>query len=205
MAFLHLLKRIESDGGAPLGTLNEEIVRIDALLAEQRSGAYSIEAAVERFARERRAANPAGYADEYKRIALDNVDAFVVPVPGARALFGELRELHVPYALLTNGWSPLQQRKAACIGFDGPVIASADIGVQKPDADAFEALAQTLGCPRESIAYVGDNAEADIGGAIHAGLCGVWFDAENAAYPTDAPKPSAVIHSLHQVLALVRP
>jgi FMN phosphatase YigB (HAD superfamily) len=199
-----LIEFIERDGGAPLGALDAEIVRIDELLAHQRAGACTIDDAVERFVRDRGVA-PTGYADEYRRIALASVDAFVVPLPGARDCFEHLRARAVPHAILTNGWAPLQQRKAARIGFGGAVLASSEIGSQKPDAAAFAALAGTLGCAADGIGYIGDNPVVDVAGALAAGMQGIWLDAEGASYPSTVPGPSRVIHSLHEVLALVRP
>ncbi|MGH8164812.1 MAG: HAD family hydrolase [Rhodanobacteraceae bacterium] len=205
VAFMRLLEPIVADGGAVLGTLHEEILRIDALLARQRSGACSIEEAVDGFVRERGVADASGYADEYKRFALAGVDAFVVPLPGARECCARMRDLKIPHGILTNGWSPLQQRKAARVGFEGPVIASADIGSQKPAAGAFAALVTALGTDAADVAYVGDNPAIDVAGALGAGLRAVWLDAEGDAYPANVARPTAVIHSLHEVLAFVRP
>ncbi|HEY8313528.1 MAG TPA: HAD family hydrolase [Candidatus Baltobacteraceae bacterium] len=205
VAFLHLLERIQGAGGSPVGTLNEEIERIDALLVAQRSGACSIEAAVERYVRAHGIDDVTGYVDAYKTIALASVEAFVVPLPGVASLLGQLRTREIPYAILTNGWSPLQQRKAACIGFDGPVLVSSDIAARKPDRPAFEGLARALGLRPADVAYVGDSPSIDVIGARAAGMIGVWLDAEGAIYPQDAPQPSAVIHNLHQVLGVVRP
>jgi HAD superfamily hydrolase (TIGR01549 family) len=205
VAFLQLLEPIEADGGAPLGTLDDEIARIDALLIEQRAGHCSIESAVEFFVRERGVSQTDGYVERYKRIAIDAVKEFVVPLPGARTLPVRLRDLDVRYAILTNGWAPLQQHKAERVGFDGPVLVSSEIGAQKPEPQAFATLAKVLGLPADRVWFVGDNPETDVAGAIAAGMRGVWLDAEGAAYPMNSPRPSAVIHSLHEVLALVRP
>lgn len=131
------------------------------------------------------------------------VESFVVPEPGARALCKALAARGVPHAILTNGWAPLQQRKAQVVGFQGPVIVSAEIGAQKPSAEAFDALARALGVPPAEIAYVGDTPESDVAGALASGLLGVWFDAEGIAYPEQLPKPSQVIHNLAELYALL--
>ncbi|MGZ3549021.1 MAG: HAD family hydrolase [Vulcanimicrobiaceae bacterium] len=205
VAFLRMLELIEADGGAALGTLNDEIARVDALLARQRAGGCTIEAAVEQFARERGASQTQRYVDYYKGIVLEAVTDFVVALPGARTLPARLRDREIRYAILTNGWAPLQQRKGECVGFDGPVLVSGEIGTQKPDPGAFAFLADVLALPPERVWYVGDNPETDVAGAIGAGMRGVWLDAEGLTYPPNGPAPSAVIHSLHEVLALVRP
>lgn len=200
VAFLQLLRPICDDGGAPLGPLLQESASIDKLLELQRGGAFSIETAVERFAEERGARHPAEFSERYKAIALSTVDAFIVPDPTAAQLFDGLREKRVPCAILTNGWAPLQQRKAARVGFPGAVLVSSELGVQKPDARAFTALSAALGTDTERTAYVGDNPAVDVQGAIAAGLLGVWLDAEGVQYPAGGPAPSLIIHTLGGIL-----
>ncbi len=203
VAFLRLLERACTIGGRCIGTLADEIVRIDALLARQRSGGFTIEDAVQRFVSERGVSDPRPFVDEYKRMAVQMVDSFVIPEPGAPEILAEFRARGIPCAILTNGWSPLQQRKAQRVGFEGPVLVSADLGVQKPDARAFALLAQTLETPSECVAYVGDAPDTDVAAALAAGMRGVWLDAEGAAYPPRLPPPSAVIHGLTELSALV--
>lgn len=203
VAFLRLLDRACEDEAEPLGTLTEEIERIDALLARQRSGACSIEDAVESFMRDRGCANSRQYVEQYKAMCVDMVEAFVIPEPGAPDMLAELRRREIPVAILTNGWSPLQQCKAKRVGFEGPVLVSADLGVQKPEPAAFDALARALGRPAGAIAYVGDTPASDIAGALRAGMFAIWLDAEGIGYPKDVPASSAVIHRLAELPALV--
>lgn len=201
VAFLRILEAACASGACYLGTLAEEIERIDALLQRQRAGECSIEAAVEGFIAERGAPS-AGFGDRYKQLALEMVDAFVVPEPGVRTLLDGLSARGIRYAILTNGWSPLQERKAQRVGFDGPVLVSASIGMQKPDGAAFELLARALECKISDAAYVGDNPRTDVAGARAAGMHAVWYDAEGVTYPQDVPAPDAVIHSLADICAL---
>lgn len=196
VAFLRLLDAACEQGGHCIGTLAEEIVRIDDLLAKQRSGAFTIEEAVVQFMRERGADDPAAFVAEYKRMTVDMVRAFVVPQPGVQHMLAELRRRGIAYAILTNGWSPLQQKKAERVGFDGPVLVSADLGIQKPEPEAFTALAKALDAEPEEIAFVGDTPSSDVAGAIRAGMQGIWFDAEGVVYPQELPPPSATIHAL---------
>ena len=200
VAFLRLLEPIEAAGGRPGNSLAEETADIDRLLAEQRSGAFSIDEAVNRFVSTRGLPPEAAWVKRYKANALGSVDAFVVPMPGWDRLRDAMRAAKLPYALLTNGWNPLQLRKAQRIGFDGPILASADIGVQKPDAGAFGKLAQVLGVPAEGVWYVGDNPVADIAGARAAGMRGIWLDAEGQTYPAAISPPTEVIHSLDELV-----
>lgn len=199
VAFMRMLDSACEQGGRCIGSLADETVRIDALLAEQRAGKFTIEDAVERFVRERGVRETAGWADEYKRICMEMVHAFVIPEPGVREMLGALRERGIRSAILTNGWSPLQQRKAERVGFEGPVVVSADLGVQKPELPAFQGLARALDAPLEEIAFVGDTPQSDVAGALAAGMYAVWFDAEGLKYPPGLPPPSAAIHALGEL------
>ena len=204
VAFLRLLELLLSVGGEPLGSLEEETKEIDGLLALQRSGAFSIGEAVERFCAPRLPhTDVAPYVSSYKQFAIAGVEQFVIPMPGARAMLQTLRRMGVRTAILTNGWSPLQECKAARIGFEGPVVVSETIGAQKPAPAAFDALAKALGVPAGDVWYVGDNPAGDVAGSIACGLKGVWFDAEGIAYPKDLATPSAVIHSLDALPVLL--
>ncbi|MDP9111659.1 MAG: HAD family hydrolase [Candidatus Eremiobacteraeota bacterium] len=199
VAFLRLLQPIDSAGGSKAASLSQEAADVDALLAAQRSGGFSIEEAVDRFVRGHGLTPDPHWVTRYKENALSGVDAFVVPMPGWNRLREAMREMKLPYALLTNGWNPLQKRKAESIGFDGPVIASADIGAQKPSASAFQTLAGVLGVPAEGIWYVGDNPIADVAGSLAVGMRGIWLDAEGESYPAAIVPPSEVIHSLDEL------
>jgi HAD superfamily hydrolase (TIGR01549 family) len=203
VAFLRLLDAICQQGGKCLGTLAQESARIDELLEQQRSGAFSIDQAVERFAAERGARSPAGYVDRYKQIALESVPDFFVAQPDARAVLAELQQRGIACAILSNGWSPLQQEKARRLNFTGPVLASDAIGAQKPDPQAFAALALALKTDPGDIAYVGDNPRGDVAAAMSAGMRGIWLDAEDVRYAPELPEPSAVIHRLTELLALL--
>lgn len=203
VAFLRLLDEIWAAGGRAAGTLWSESRRIDDLLARQRSGAFSIDDAVARFVSERGVENVQPFVARYKQIVLESVPEFFVPQPDAPAVLEALKRRGIACAILSNGWSPLQQEKARCLSFEGPVLVSDQIGAQKPEARAFEALAQALATPAASIAYVGDNPRGDAAAAAAFGMQAIWYDAEGVRYPRDLPKPAAVIHTLTELLALL--
>lgn len=202
VAFLRLLEAVVEAGGCALGSLEEEIVRIDDLLARQRRGEFTIDAAVEYFVRERGiVSGEAGYARRFRTLALDMADEFVVPRTDAKAAFEALRARGVRMAILSNGWNPLQTRKARRAGFDGTVLASAEIGVQKPDPRAFAALTARLQTAQTW--YVGDDARIDVEGARAAGLRAVWLDADGTRFPADLSAPEFTVESLGQLAELV--
>jgi HAD superfamily hydrolase (TIGR01509 family) len=203
IAFLRLLARVEREGGRARGTLDEETASIDTLLAQQRGGAFDIDDAVRRFVTGRGVQRAEPFIEAFREIALSLVDEVVVPLPGVAKMLDELDAQGIATAVLSNGWSPLQQRKAARAGFRGPVIASGDIGASKPDARAFVALVACLNTPAASTWYVGDDPRSDVAGARGAGLRAAWFNAEGQTYPADLPAPDAEVKNIGDVLALV--
>lgn len=203
VAFLHLLEQIIAQGGRALGSLAEEAENIDRLLASQRAGNCTIDEAVDGFVRERGIAPRHEFEEGFCRMALSMAETFIVPDPDAKATIDELTANGVPLGILSNGWNPLQVVKARRAGFGGRVLASADLGVQKPHPDAFRALARELGLDPVRCFYVGDNPEVDIVGALEAGFQAVWIDNEGKTYPPDLPEPTHVVHSLRELIPLV--
>jgi len=130
--------------------------------------------------------------------------AHVRALPGAQELLAGLDELGIPYAMLTNGWSPLQEEKARLIGFKGAVYVSERIGARKPARAAFDVLATHLEVPLERIWFVGDDPELDCAGARTAGANAIWFDWEGRTYAPELPAPNAVVHELSELLPLLQ-
>ncbi len=129
---------------------------------------------------------------------------FVQALPGAETMLAMLDSLGVRYALLTNGWSPLQEEKARLIGFHGPVLVSERIGVRKPSRDAFALLAKQLGVESSSVWYLGDEPAIDCEGARSAGMTDVWFDSGERKFPPELSPPAYVIHALEELPALIQ-
>lgn len=205
IAFLRLLERVLAEGGRMLGAdFADEQRRIDELLAHQRAGDLSIEDAVRSYARDRGIAPTDGHVAYYRDACMALVEEVVVPLPGARAMLSGLRERGIPVAILTNGWSPLQQAKAARVGFDGPVVVSARIGAQKPQPEAFAAMAEALGATLANLWYVGDDPVADIAGSLGAGIgAAIWLDTEGRTYPSGTAPPTRSISGLAELLAIL--
>jgi HAD superfamily hydrolase (TIGR01549 family) len=145
-------------------------------------------------------------AEEWRQICFSMVDDSVQAIPGALDCIAGLVAEGVPVGILTNGWSPLQERKIArALGvFPGPIIVSAAVCAYKPSAAAFLALEAALGCDPADLWYVGDNPITDISGALQYGLRAVWFNNENATYPEGLARPTYEIKDLAELPALVR-
>jgi HAD superfamily hydrolase (TIGR01549 family) len=179
---------------------------IEATLAEYRSGRMSVEGAIagffEQFA-------PVGRdvldrATDFREAVVARAPEFIEIRPGAREMLAELDGLGIAYAILTNGWSPLQEEKARLIDFRGSVFVSERIGALKPTRAAFDFLAKHFELPFERIWYVGDDPVADCAGAAALGACAVWYDWEARAYPADVTPPGFVIHDLSELPALLQ-
>ncbi|MGH7706488.1 MAG: HAD family hydrolase [Vulcanimicrobiaceae bacterium] len=189
--------------GRELAPLDAERALDDALAA-YRNGEAAIDAALESaYAVVVGIAAPASLATSFRARAVARAPAFVEPLPGFAEMLGWLRRRAVRYALLTNGWSPLQEIKARCIGFDGPMLVSDALGVRKPEPAAFARLAELLG-ERSQRWYVGDDPLADVGGALAAGFDAIWFDWEGHPYPDGLPAPTATIHRLVELATVLQ-
>jgi HAD superfamily hydrolase (TIGR01549 family) len=151
----------------------------------------------------RRAASTA----RWQQHCYDLVDELVRPLDGARELLAALRARGVPRAILTNGWTPLQQKKIArALGDEAlgmTILVSDAIHAVKPAREAFDALVTALAVPRERVWYVGDNPRGDVAGALAAGLRAVWFEWEGQSYPQDLPPPTLIVASLRELGTLV--
>jgi len=139
-------------------------------------------------------------------ICYSMIDELVQPMPGAIECIAGLVAEGLPVGILTNGWSPLQEKKIGrALGvFPGPIIVSAAVGAYKPSAKAFLELESALGCDPAGLWYVGDNPITDISGAIAYGLRAVWFNSDGAVYPDGIVKPTFQITDLAELPALVR-
>jgi putative hydrolase of the HAD superfamily len=79
---------------------------------------------------------------------------------------------------VTNGLAHRQERKLRRAGLDGLVAGwavSETVGFRKPDPRIFGAAAEIGGLPLTGAWMIGDNAEADVGGAVAVGIDSVWL------------------------------
>jgi FMN phosphatase YigB (HAD superfamily) len=179
---------------------------VAAVLQDFRAGLLTLDSLVLVFA-EQLGASP-GDPQRWREICYGLVDELVRPIDGAVELLTSLRGQNISLAVLTNGWTPLQQKKIArALGAaaDGlPVLVSDALGAVKPAPATFDALVATLGVAREQTWYVGDNPQGDVGGALAAGLRAAWFDWEGLSYPQDLPPPTLRISTLRELETLAQ-
>ncbi len=112
--------------------------------------------------------------DEVVERVLEDYGRDVELLPGALTLLEKASEA-MPLALVTNGPSDMQRRAIAMVGIEGyfkAVVISGDedVGVRKPSPLIFRLACERLGVPPERAMVIGDNLQADIHGALAAGM-----------------------------------
>ncbi|MDE2902231.1 MAG: HAD-IA family hydrolase [Chloroflexota bacterium] len=124
------------------------------------------------------------------------------PMPGAVDALRALNRLGLRLVVASN-WEGWLGRLLALLDlekFFAAQVVSADIGAEKPDRLFFErglAIAQT---DRQPVLHVGDNLDADVYGALNAGIDAVWV---NPSWPAESPVP--VVASIAELPDLIRP
>ncbi len=118
------------------------------------------------------------------------------PFDGTLNTLEQVRGAGLRWGLLTNGPSWMQRRKLEVTGlaseFDAVAI-SEEIGVSKPEPEAFYTAAAMIGCEPERVAMVGDSRAYDIEGALGAGLAlAVLVDPDGETETSDRPVVSEI-------------
>lgn len=86
-----------------------------------------------------------------------------------------------------------------------PVVLSSLTGIRKPDPKIFRIALEQTDIPPSECAYIGDNAERDMGGAFHSGIgMRVLIDHKEALSRdfTEETRPHAIIGSSWDLLDL---
>ena len=92
-----------------------------------------------------------------------------------------LEYLHSKYQLhiITNGFEEIQHHKlvnSKIAAYFSTVTTSEEAGVKKPHLQIFEKALQKSNALSKNSLMIGDNYEADVQGAINAGMRSVYFD-----------------------------
>jgi putative hydrolase of the HAD superfamily len=123
--------------------------------------------------------------------------------PDAAPALRRLRAAGWPLVVVSNWDASLEERLAetGLAGLVDGAVASAVAGAAKPDPVIYtRALALVDARPDASL-HVGDTVEADVAGALAAGIAPVLLDRHDAA---DAPEGVPVIRSLAELPALAQ-
>ncbi len=109
---------------------------------------------------------------------LRDYSAQVTLMPGAQEVLKLVS--HLPLALVSNGPSDMQRAALAKVGIESyfktiVISGDEDVAVRKPKGRIFELACERLNVLPEKVLMVGDNLEADVQGALAAGLQAVWL------------------------------
>lgn len=141
-----------------------------------------------------------------EKLARDMGDRFLALLPSRTLLFPYTHEI-LTYLndkgyklhLITNGFEITQHHKIRNSGIDKyfvEVITSEGSNSLKPHKEIFEyAFQKTNALPAHSI-MIGDSYEADIQGAINAGIDHVYVNHINASIPV---QPTYTVYSLQEL------
>lgn len=119
----------------------------------------------------------------------------------------DLKRMGYRIGILTNGTAVLQQGKVDVVGFRDWfefVIATREVGPDKPDPSPFRYVANMMGLRPEEIVYVGDYPPNDIEAPRRIGMHTIWFSAY-AEWDDRFKRAEAEISSLTQLTSLFPP
>jgi putative hydrolase of the HAD superfamily len=94
-------------------------------------------------------------------------------------------ELHI----ITNGFNEVQFIKlteSKLLPYFKTITTSENAGHNKPDAKIFMHALNAAGASTNESIMIGDNMEADIVGALNAGLPAIWFNPEKTMVEHDS-------------------
>jgi putative hydrolase of the HAD superfamily len=120
---------------------------------------------------------------------------------------GALRARVGGLGLVTNGASDAQRAKIDRFDlwrwFDHVQIEG-ELGVGKPEVDAYLHATRSLGAAPEETLMAGDDFECDVLGSLGAGLHAAWIDAHGRGRPRrPAPRDFHVLSSIRELLDLL--
>lgn len=115
-----------------------------------------------------------------------------------------LKEKGYPMHLITNGFEKTQHAKINNSGIKSyftHIITSEQAGIMKPHLAIFEYALGKAGVTAGESLMVGDTLEADIEGAINAGMDSAYF---NPAVPANGKiKPTYIINALSELKTIL--
>lgn len=124
--------------------------------------------------------------------------------PDVAGALAAVAEAGLVTAVLTNGTREQQHDKLArtgLAGLVGPVFTVEDLGVAKPDPEAFRLACARWGIPPEAAVSVGDRHDLDVRPARRAGLHAVHLDRHGRG-PHDESLRITTLSDLPMMLAL---
>lgn len=122
---------------------------------------------------------PADEFEPWNALYLAGFDSDWQAFPDAAPTLRAIANAGIAVGLLTNATEDSTRTKLAAVGLTdlAPLLVAVDtLGVGKPDPRVFHEAARRLGMMPVETAYVGDELDGDVLGAIATGMGGVWLD-----------------------------
>ncbi|MBP4140108.1 YjjG family noncanonical pyrimidine nucleotidase [Flavobacterium geliluteum] len=122
-------------------------------------------------------------AQDYIEFLTDNNHLF----DGAKEVLDYLKpkyNLHI----ITNGFATVQDKKiknAALSGYFSTITNSESAGVKKPNSSIFDFAINLANASKENSVMIGDCLDADINGALNAGLDAIFFNEKKIEAPAN--------------------
>ncbi len=131
------------------------------------------------------------------------------PLPGALETLHKLMEHGIPLAIISNTIHG-QIEKALLRHYQLQdkfkiLLFSSEVRYRKPRPEIFRLALHHLRVPPEKAMHVGDTPDADVVGALKAGMKAVYYNPQKGKYPPELPPPHHTIHHLTQVLDFITP
>jgi putative hydrolase of the HAD superfamily len=120
--------------------------------------------------------------------------------PDVHDVLAELRERGYRLGLISNWDSRLISmcQRLGLTAYTEFILASAATGMEKPDRRIFEIALSTAGVRPERAVHVGDDYQADVTGALGAGIDAIFIDRSG-----HASMPVPTIRTLYELLTLL--
>jgi putative hydrolase of the HAD superfamily len=147
--------------------------------------------------------DPAG-ADALANAYAEERERTIEVFPGAVETLAALLRRGVALALITNGASDVQRRKIRRFDLDRyfrSIFIEGEVGVGKPDPQAYRNALDALGVAPRDAWMVGDNLDWDVRAPMALGIRGIWHDhAGKGLPPGSAVVPDRIVRSLPELL-----
>ncbi len=129
----------------------------------------------------------------------------VVPFPGAIETLEWLRARGVKLGMMTNGAGSAQRAKIERFELAAHfehILIEGEFGCGKPDPRVFATLLEALRVRPHETWAIGDNIEADVFGAMDAGIHGIWIDAIGRGLPDGISRdPDRIVASIQELMS----
>lgn len=148
-------------------------------------------------------------ADRFHSLFSSKVMDFVEPFPMLHETMTTLvEEFGMRVGIITNGPEDHQQQKIDRLSLqpwfaEHNLFNSQRIGVAKPDRRIFEHALRVLDEEAEATLFVGDSWEADVVGAIGAGMDAIWLNTLQKQ-PKTEHRPLAIIDRFDELLPTIQ-